>query len=44
MPPALSAGQLEAGHGTPGPALFNALAREITIKTIASISYNGTRS
>jgi NitT/TauT family transport system substrate-binding protein len=43
MPPALSAGQLEAGHGTPGPALFNALAREITIKTIASISYNGTQ-
>ncbi|HZR98610.1 MAG TPA: ABC transporter substrate-binding protein [Chloroflexota bacterium] len=43
MPPALSAGQLEAGHGTPGPALFNALARSIDIKTIASISYNGTQ-
>ncbi|HLH27125.1 MAG TPA: ABC transporter substrate-binding protein [Chloroflexota bacterium] len=43
MPPALSAGQLEAGHGTPGPALFNALARAVDIKTVASISYNGTQ-
>jgi NitT/TauT family transport system substrate-binding protein len=43
LPPALSASQLEAGHGTPGPGLFNALARDITIKTIAAISYNSTQ-
>ena len=40
--PAVSAGQLEAGHGTPGPALFNALAREITMKAVSVISWNGT--
>ena len=43
MPPALSAGQLEAGHGTPGPGLFNALARDISIKGISAISQNGTQ-
>jgi NitT/TauT family transport system substrate-binding protein len=43
MPPALSAGQLEAGHGTPGPGLFNALARDISIKAVAAISYNNTQ-
>src|SRR5581483_11356331 len=32
--PAVSAGQLEAGHGTPGPSLFNALAREVTMKAL----------
>jgi NitT/TauT family transport system substrate-binding protein len=40
--PAVSAGQLEAGHGTAGPALFNALAREINMKAVSVISWNGT--
>ncbi len=40
--PAVSAGQLEAGHGTPGPSLFNTLAREVTMKALGVISYNGT--
>src|SRR5205823_4363441 len=43
LPPALSAGQLEAGHGTPGPGLFNALARDISIKAVAAISFNNTQ-
>jgi NitT/TauT family transport system substrate-binding protein len=41
--PAVSAGQLEAGHGVPGPALFNALAREINMKAVSVISWNGTQ-
>ncbi|HEY7062515.1 MAG TPA: ABC transporter substrate-binding protein [Chloroflexota bacterium] len=43
MPPALAAGQLEVGHGTPGPGLFNALARDIPIKGVAAISFNNTQ-
>jgi NitT/TauT family transport system substrate-binding protein len=42
LTPAVAAGQLEAGHGTPGPALFNVLAREITMKAVSVISWNGT--
>src|SRR3954470_15391868 len=42
LSPAVAAGQLEAGHGTPGPALFNVLAREITMKAVSVISWNGT--
>jgi NitT/TauT family transport system substrate-binding protein len=40
--PAVAAGQLEAGHGVPGPALFNALAREVNMKTVSAIAYNNT--
>ncbi len=40
--PAVSAGQLEAGHGVPGPALFNALARGVQLKAVSVISWNGT--
>jgi NitT/TauT family transport system substrate-binding protein len=40
--PAVAAGQLEAGHGVPGPALFNALARSVTMKAVSVISWNTT--
>jgi NitT/TauT family transport system substrate-binding protein len=41
--PAVGAGQLEAGHGVPGPALFNALARDVNMKAVSVISWNGTQ-
>ncbi len=39
---AVAAGQREAGHGVPGPALFNALARGVQLKAASVVSWNGT--
>jgi NitT/TauT family transport system substrate-binding protein len=41
MIPALSTSQIDASMGVPGPALFNALAREVNLKALLAHSYTG---